>query len=300
MTSARRADLSTLALAVTLVLWASAFVGIRDAGASFGPGELTLGRLIVGGLALTLIARPWRHRMPRGRPLHLLLVAGVFWFGAYNLALNAGELYVDAGTAALVVNTGPILIALFAGLLLGEGFPKPLIAGIAIAFAGVALIAVGSGGTAVSERPALGVLLCFGAAATYAIGVLTQKPALATVDPSYSVWFACWVGAVICLPWAPSLIDQLRDAPAEHVAWLLYLAIFPTAVGFSTWSYALKHLSAGQTSSATYLVPAIAIAISWVMLDEIPAALGFVGGALCLVGVWVTRRKPTVAIPAAR
>ena len=67
-----------------------------------------------------------------------LLVCGLLWFGAYNVALNSGERRVDAGTAAMLVNVGPVLIAVLAGLLLGEGFPRALFVGCAVAFAGVA------------------------------------------------------------------------------------------------------------------------------------------------------------------
>ena len=135
-------DLSIGALGVTVVLWASAFVGIRDAADSFSAGPLSRGRHLVAADALTVMARPWRHRLPSGRALLLLVLAGVSWFGAYNVALNAGEQQVDAGTAALVVTVGPILIALFAGILLKEGFPKPLLIGIAIAASGVVLISL--------------------------------------------------------------------------------------------------------------------------------------------------------------
>ncbi|RYJ05368.1 MAG: EamA family transporter, partial [Actinomycetales bacterium] len=103
---------------------------------------------------------------------------------------------------------------------------------------------------------------------------------------------ACCIGAVVCLPFAPALVRQLGDASGSDIAWLVYLGIFPTAVGFSTWSYALKRLSAGQVASTTYLVPAVATLISWVVLSEVPAPLAFVGGALCLAGVAVTRYRP--------
>ena len=49
-------------------------------------------------------------------------MCGLLWFGVYNVALNEGERYVDAGTAAMLVNVGPILIALLAGVILKEGF----------------------------------------------------------------------------------------------------------------------------------------------------------------------------------
>ncbi|MGA9103202.1 DMT family transporter, partial [Aeromicrobium sp.] len=279
-------------LLITVVLWASAFVGIRDAADSFSAGPLSLGRLIVGGIALTALARPWRHRLPRGRPLWLLVLAGISWFGAYNVTLNAGEQRVDAGTAALIVTVGPILIALFAGVLLKEGFPKPLLIGVAVAASGVVLISVSTrDASAVDTASTTGVILVLIAALTYAIGVLAQKPTLTTVTPVMSVWLMCVFGAIVCLPYLPSLVRETGDASTTDIVWLVYLGIFPTAIGFSTWSYALKRLSAGQVASATYLVPAVATLISWVMLEEVPAALAFVGGGLCLIGVAITRYR---------
>ena len=294
-------DLSVGALLVTVVLWASAFVGIRDAADSYSAGPLSLGRLLVGGVMLTVLAKPWRHRLPSGRPLLLLLLAGVTWFGAYNVALNAGEQQVDAGTAALVVTVGPILIALFAGVLLKEGFPPPLLIGIAIAASGVVLISLSTRDeSAVDTATTTGVLLCLAAAVLYAIGALAQKPTLTVVTPVMSVWLMCLVGAIVCLPYLPSLVRETSDASTGNIVWLVYLGIFPTAIGFSTWSYALKRLSAGQVASATYLVPAVATLISWLMLSEVPAALAFAGGGLCLIGVAITRyrrRGPAIASP---
>ena len=286
-------DWSVAALATVVVLWASAFVGIRAVSDAFEPGPMSLGRLLAGTVALTVIARPWRHRLPRGRTLVLTLVFGVVWFGAYNVALNAGETYLDAGTAALVVNIGPILIALLAGIVLREGFPRPLVVGMAVAFAGVVLIATSTrDSSSVETASATGVLLCVAAAIFYAVGALTQKPTLSVVAPAMSVWMGCTIGAVVCLPYAPALVDQLGDATAGEVGWLVYLGVFPTAIGFAAWSYALQRLTAGQVASTTYLVPAVATLISWALLGEVPAPLAFVGGALCLAGVAVTRWRP--------
>jgi drug/metabolite transporter (DMT)-like permease len=293
-------DLSLLALLVTVVLWASAFVGIRALGEVFSPGALSLGRLLVGAIALGVIAWPKHEPLPTGRPLGLIIIYGIFWFGAYNIALNAGELYLDAGTSALVVNVGPILIALLAGVFLKEGFPKPLLIGTAIAFGGVALIALSTDkdSTALETASMTGVILCIAAAVFYALGVLTQKPALKYVSAIQSVWLACIVGVIVCLPFAPTLINQLQEASLRDVLILVYLGIFPTAIGFSTFSYALKRIDAGKVAATTYLVPAVATLISWVWLDETPAALAFVGGALCLIGVAITRAKRRQPLPA--
>ena len=101
-----------------------------------------------------------------------LIAIGVLWFGVYNVVLNSGERRVDAGTAAMLVNVGPILIAILAGLFLREGFPRSLFSGVAVAFVGVVVIAIASSTHTATTN---GVLLCLGAAAAYSAGVVTQK-----------------------------------------------------------------------------------------------------------------------------
>jgi len=136
------------AVLVTILAWASAFIGIRAVRDDLSPGALALGRLLVGTLilGLLLLRRGWVR--PTGREWGLLAVCGVGWFAVYNVALNAAEHHLDAGTTAMLVNIGPILIAVFAGLFLGEGFPRWLVIGIVVAFAGVVIIglATRSGG----------------------------------------------------------------------------------------------------------------------------------------------------------
>ncbi|MGH8963980.1 MAG: EamA family transporter, partial [Actinomycetes bacterium] len=93
-----RQFLPVAAAATTVVLWASAFVGIRAAGHDLSPGALALGRMLVGSLALTVIVLVLRARpravpvaLPRGRLLGAIALWGVAWFGLYNVALNAAE-----------------------------------------------------------------------------------------------------------------------------------------------------------------------------------------------------------------
>ena len=229
-----------------------------------------------------------RERLPGRRDLPLLLVGGVLWFGFYNLALNEAEQRVDAGTAAMLVNVGPVLIALLAGSVLREGYPRMLVVGCAVAFAGAVVI-----GLATSERgvaASWGAVLCVAAAAFYAGGVVAQKPLLSRVSALQVTWVAATIGLVVCLPFAPNLVDELGRADGSSIAWMVYLGAFPTAIGFMTWAYALSRTTAGRMGATTYLVPPIAILIGWALLDESPEALAFLGGALCLAGVVITRR----------
>ncbi len=289
-TSRRAPALAAAAGLTTVVLWASAFVGIRAAGEDFSAGALSLGRLLIGSLALGALVLVRREALPGRRDLPGLLACGVLWFALYNIALNEAERRVDAGTAAMLVNVGPLLIALLAGVLLREGFPSTLIAGCVLAFAGVVVIGVSTseGGLALNA----GTALCLLAALAYAAGVVAQKPLLARSSALTVTWAACTIGAVVCLPFAPTLAREAGAAGPSTVAWVVYLGALPTAVAFTTWAYALARSTAGRMGALTYLVPPLAVLLGWAVLDEAPPALALLGGVLCLAGAALARRPP--------
>ncbi|MGS2617389.1 DMT family transporter [Micromonospora sp. LZ34] len=293
------------AAGTTVFLWASAFVGIRFAGHDYSPGAMALGRMAAASAALSafvaLTAGVRRRRaphvasgpgrwaaLPRGGTLGLIALWGVAWFGGYNVALNAAERLVDAGTAALLVATAPILVAVAAVAVLGERLTGRLGVGVAIAFAGVALIAAG-GFTGQADK--VGVALAVLSAVLYAFGVLLQKRLLARVDAVTMTWLGALAGTAALLPFAPALLAELATAPPSATLSMLYLGVFPTAVGFLTWGYVLSRWTAGRTTAATYLAPPVTVLLSWTLLGEVPAPLALLGGALCLAGVVLATRR---------
>jgi drug/metabolite transporter (DMT)-like permease len=283
----REQKLAVGAAMVSVVLWASAFVGIRAAGRALSAGPLSLGRLLVGSFALGVLVLVRREPLPPRRDYRGLLVCGLLWFGAYNVLLNQAERTVDAGTAAMLVNTGPVFIALLSGFLLREGFPRRLLVGCAIAFGGTVII-----GLATSTRglqAGLGAGLCIAAAAAYSAGTIAEKPLLSRTSALTITWLACTIGAIVCLPFAPQMVRELGHASPGTLGWVVYLGVFPTAIGFSFWAYALARTSAGRLGATTYLVPPVAVLMGWALLGDVPPALAFGGGALCLLGVSVTR-----------
>jgi drug/metabolite transporter (DMT)-like permease len=119
---------------------------------------------------------------------------------------------------------------------------------------------------------------------TVGIRAVAQKPLLSRASALHITWLACLIGAAVCLPFAPQLVDELGEARTSSVVWMAYLGAFPTAVAFTTWAYALSRTTAGRMGATTYLVPPLAILLGWAMLDESPEALAFLGGALSLAG----------------
>ena len=285
-----------VAVGITLVLWASAFVAIRHLGETFSPGALSLGRLAVGTIALGVVLLPRGWRSPTRAEWVRLVAIGALWFGLYNVALNAGELRVDAGTAAMLIQLSPVLVAVLAAVFLGERATLALGIGLVVAFSGVVLIAGSTSQDA--DRDWVGVGLCLVSAAAYAVSLVLQKPLVARLPAIQVTWVACAVGTVTCLPFSGDLVAEVQSASAADLGWVVYLGVFPTAIAFSTYAFALSHMSAGNLSVTTYLVPPITVLMSWVVLAEAPPLMAYVGGALCLVGVAITRRR--VATPPPR
>jgi drug/metabolite transporter (DMT)-like permease len=278
------------AVAVTLLLWSSAFVAIRHLGPTYSPGGLSLGRLLVGSIALGVVVLFRGGHRPARRDGPGLVAIGLLWYGLYNVTLNAGERRVDAGTAAMLIQLSPVLVAALATLFLRERATAWLWVGLVVAFAGVALIGLSTspGG----NHDLLGVLLVLVAATAYAIALIVQKPLMARLPAVEVTWIACTVGMVACLPYAGDLVHDVGASSLADAGWVVYLGLFPTAIAFTTYAYALTHMDASRLSVTTYLVPPLTVLMAWMLLDETPPAVAYVGGVLCLVGGAVARRRP--------
>jgi drug/metabolite transporter (DMT)-like permease len=260
-------------------------------------GGAVSGRTVSGR---TVSGRAVSGRAVSGRGLvRGIIGSGVLWFGLYMITLNWGEREVDAGTAAMVVTIGPILIAPLAGWLLRERFPRRLGAGMAVSLAGAIVVGISESGG--GRTSVIGVVLCVVAAVCYAAGVVFQKPALGHASAIQVTAFGCFTGTVACLPFAGQLVSQLGSAPVSDTLNVVYLGLFPTMLGFTTWAYALARTPSGKMGATTYTVPGLVVLMSWLILGQVPRWLTIAGGALCLAGVAVSRsrsaRKATPAPP---
>lgn len=296
--SPREARLALVAAGVTVLFWASAFVVIRGDGTYFEAGPLALGRLLVGAITLGATSVIRREGWPRRAAWPGILVSGIMWFGVYFVTLNWGEQKVDAGTSAMLVNIGPVLIAILSAWLLKDKLPRRAWAGLAVSFAGA--IVVGYSMSGHGAQPIVGVLLCLAAAVSYAIGVVAQKPALRHASALQVTTFGCAIGAIACLPFAGQLTGEIESAPLPANLGIVYLGVLPTAVAFTTWAYALSRTTATNMGVTTYIVPLLTVLLSWGFLGQVPGWLSLAGGAACLVGVAVTRNKlPLARLPKA-
>jgi drug/metabolite transporter (DMT)-like permease len=274
------------ALAITVVLWASAFAAIREAVRTFGWAHLSFLRLAAAALVLGALAAVRRVGWPARRDLPLLALCALSGMTAYQVFLNAGEVTVPAATASLLVNVAPIFTALLAAALLGERLSAMGWSGVALGFAGAALIAVAGGG---GVHLSAGALLVLGAAAAQATFFVSQKALLRRHGSLAVTAWAMGLGAAMALPLAPGLAaDVSSTAPTTALLAVAFLAFGASALGFLTWAYAVARVDVTAAASTLYAVPPVAALVGWVALGEVPSLLTAVGGAIALAGVAIT------------
>jgi drug/metabolite transporter (DMT)-like permease len=275
-----------VALLAVVVVWGAAFSGIKVLLRDVGPYGLTWARLVIAALAYSVVLPFVPRRKKRREPGDLirLVLLGVFGAAGYHLAVNWGEQYVSAGLASLIVASMPAMVAVLAAIFLREHLSRRGIAGLAIAFAGVGLLAV-SGEDALAARNITGVLVTLLAPVSWSIYTILGKPLAARYDGVRLNVVGAWIGALIVTPFAIGELHQLAHLDAGGWLWMVYLGAFSTAGSYVTYAWALSKLDATVVASYVQLVPASSLLWAWVLLGEVPARSALAGGVLVVIGV---------------
>lgn len=271
-----------LAIATTVTLWGSAFVGIRISLGSYSPQVIALLRYLTASAGLLIYAVVTRMPLPDLEDIPRLALMGFLGITFYNVALNAGEQTVPAGTASLIIASETIFVALLAAWLLNEKLRGWGWFGIVLSFVGVALIAVEPGEQFGISIHALYILGSSISAAFFLVG---QKPLLEKYSALQFTTYAIWLGTIMLLIFTPALVRQLPTAELTDTLAVVYMGIFPGAIGYISWAYVMSKRPASTSSSFLYLIPIVATLIGWLILGELPRSIAFLGGALILAGV---------------
>jgi len=228
-----------------------------------------------------------RIKLPKLKDIPAIFLLGFVGIAAFHTAQNYGQVTVTAGSAAMVVSSVPIFTAMLATIFLGEKLKLWGWLGIFISFLGVFLIALGEREGVKFDPGVFILLLAAIAAATYFV---LQKPYLIRYSALQLVTYMIWAGTLFLLVFTPGLIEEVTSAPIEATVATIYLGIFPSAVAYVTWSYALSRAPASIVASFLYLQPVFAVIIAFIWLNEIPVLISIIGGVVTILGVFVVNK----------
>lgn len=281
-----------LALITAILFWSSAFVGIRYALVSYHPGSLAFLRYVVASITLLFFFVQEKNPAKlRWRDVPSVFLLGLLGIGIYNIALNFSEVTLNAAVASFIISQTPVISVLLAVFFLKEYVGLKTWLGIGISVLGVVIIAVGQRHDFDFQYG-----LAFAVIATLCAGLYTvfQKPILKRISSIQFVCYAIWFGTLAMAVYLPQTIHDVAHAPISVTLTVVYLGVFPGALGFLLWSYALKHYTATKVASFFYIIPFITTFMGWIFIGEIPTVLTLAGGFLALVGAYFVNKRRRV------
>jgi drug/metabolite transporter (DMT)-like permease len=312
--SGRAPSRALLAASIGLVItiWAVNFIvakiGLRSlpamtlasfrvvlAGAVMLPFRLFCSRLP----AFAVMAENPRHKIVL-RDLWTFLYLGFFGVTINQVCFTVGLRYTSVSHAAVIVGMGPIYTLIFAVLFKLERATWRKALGMAMAFAGIAVLASENGISAHSPS-VLGDAITMTGSIGFAMYVVLGKRRAGRYNPLTMTAFSHYAGALMVLPVA--IYRAVTMSSVEHwraIAWtgwaaLLYMAIFSSAVAYVFYFWLLGHLEASQLSAFTYLLPVVATILGILWLGERGSWSQVAGGILALGGVyWIESGRASV------
>jgi drug/metabolite transporter (DMT)-like permease len=269
------------------VVGGSAFMFVKLLVGEITPLQLVAGRVALGAFALSaLMLAMGQTPALSGRLLRgAVLLAALDTIGPYLLIAWAQQ-YVTSSTAALLVSTMPLFTTIIASRTREESPATGSVGGLAIGFIGVAVLG-GPQALDIGRDGALGVVAVIAAAAGYAAGAVYSRSLSGLADPLGLSAVKLALATALLLPITVLTEGAGAYASLSAQGWVGLVAIGAVSTGIGRCIYQWVIVQAGsvRASLVTYIVPAVALLLSWAVLGESIGASTLAGGALVLAGI---------------
>ena len=274
---------SALILAfLTVMLWSTGFVFTRIAVRDIGPFPLGLLRYGSAAVILVVIGLVKRIGLPTLKDVPLFLVLGALGFFFYQIFFNVAMTTITAATASVVTATVPVLTAFFASLLFREKLGNLGWIAVCIEFAGILVLTLWQREVSIGW----GLVWMIIAALCFAGYNLIQRFATKRYTPVQSTVYTIVASAFMFLLFLPQAIEEVRSAPVQSLLAVLFMGIFPSAIGFLLWTKALSIAKQiGDVTNFMFVTPLLSTLLEIILIGDIPDTGTIIGGLMILFGV---------------
>jgi drug/metabolite transporter (DMT)-like permease len=279
-----------LLLSITLISWASAFVGIKYLLNIYSPQEIAFLRFFFASIFFLFIALYYKVRLPT-RKFFLILLSGFFGITVYNIALNYAELIISSAESSFIINLAPIFMSFFAFAILKESIETKILVSLALSMTGVTLMSYSK---IDGLQFNMGILFAIVASISHALYFTIQKKLLNIYTPIEVASYSIWIGFILMIPFNFNTIASLNtilSTEYNYLTILLYLSIFPSTLAYFFWIKVLSIKKVSNISIFLYFIPIITLILGYIFLKEIPSLISIAGGILILISLFIANTK---------
>ncbi len=272
----------------TVVLWSTGFVFTRIAVRDISP--FPLGLLRYGSAALLLIGIGFAKRigMPSKHDIPLFLILGALGFFFYQILFNIAMTTISAATASVVTATVPVITALFASLVFKEKLGTLGWIAVAIEFLGILIL------TFAKREVSLGwgLVWMLAAALCFAAYNLIQRFAKTRYTSLQSTVYTITASCFMFLAFLPQAIAEITTSPLSSLLAVLFMGIFPSAIGFLLWTKALSLATQiGDVTNFMFVTPLLSTILAILLIGEFPDSGTLWGGMTILLGLAIFNNR---------
>ena len=299
--------------AAIYIIWGSTYLGIRIAVETMPPFLMAGVRFLVAGAIVAAYigftrgfhatAKQWRDNA---------IIGGFLCLGGNGL-VSWAEQKVPSGIATLIISAGPVFIVLMdwavhAFFKDGKRGTRPgalTFVGLALGIVGLVILVgpdvLATGATSLDPWSVFGLLA---ATLLWGVGMLYMRYVSGPAEPftASGIQMLCgsgWLLLTGVLTGELARVHPEAITSRSIIAWS-YLVIFGSLIGFSTFTWLMKHSTPARVSTYAYVNPVVAVFLGWLVLHEPVSPRIFLAAGVIIAGVaiiTVTKNKKSLAIP---
>ena len=271
------------AAAGTILFWSSAFPAVKYALEYYSPEALMIFRFLIASALLLGYCAVKKVPPPNKRDVPLFALSGFVGLFLYMYAFNTGTGLVPSGISGFIIASAPVFTLILSMVFLKESATPSIWLGVLVSFAGIGVIAATQ---IIDFQLNFGVILLLGAAIFTSAYNILQKRIMRKYTVMQATAYSVAFGTLFMCVFLPSLVREFPTAPMSVNLIIVYLGLFPAAIAYFLWGYALA--SAEKTiyiTSFIYLSPFLASVMAFIWLGEVIPAMAFVGGIVVITGM---------------